>query len=630
MNNEFLTQLREHVLVGDGAMGTLLHERGVPQRFCHEELNLTKPDLIRRVHADYIAAGAQVIRTNSFGANPWKLRVHGFEDKLGIINRTAVELARKMAAGKNVFVAASIGPLTAPDRENPPTAEEREAAQCAQIAALLEAEPDILLFETYTDLDDLLRGVRLAKQLARKCPVIASMSFSEEGFTFGGVNVVTAFKQLRAAGADVVGCNCLNGPHGTLQVFRRVPLDDAPRGVDAGTPQGVDAGALLLSAYPNAGRPQFFNQQFIFQTTPEYMGTAARQLVEEGVRLVGSCCGTNPAHTAAIAAAMRGLRPVTTKVVVPITQRVRDTKPIQPPSETILDIIKKRTLIVTELDPPRNMDYARILEGAAALKAAGTDALTVADNSMAILRMSNVALAHLVEREVGLTTIVHLTCRDRNSIGLQSELMGMAALGLRHVLAVTGDPAKFGDVPDATSVYDLNSVDLIGAIIKLNGGQTLAGHPLKYRANFVVGCAFNPNVTNIEAQTKRLERKIAAGAQFVMTQPIYDRQLAKTVHDVASQFGVPVLVGVMPLLNARNAEFLANEVPGISIPHPVRDRMRGKEGDEGRKEGLAIAREMAEAVLELFPGIYLITPLARYDLTMDLSRWVRAQAHEKR
>jgi homocysteine S-methyltransferase len=614
MNKKFLTRLREHVLVGDGAMGTLLYERGVPQGFCHEELNLTKPELIQQIHADYIAAGAQVIRTNTFGANSWKLRVHGLEDKVGIINRTAVELVRKMADGKDVFVAASIGPLTAPDRENPPPPEEREAVQRAQIVALLEAAPDILFFETYTDINDLLRGVRLAKQLDHDRPVIASMSFSEDGFTFDGVNVVAAFKQLRAAGADVVGSNCLNGPHGTLQVFRRVPLDAAP----------------LLSAYPNAGRPQFFNRQFIFQTTPEYMGTAARQLVEEGVRLVGSCCGTNPAHTAAIAAAVRGLRPVTTKVVAPITQRVRETKPIQPTSETILDIIKKRTLIVTELDPPRNMDYARILEGAAALKAAGTDALTVADNSLAILRMNNVALAHLVEREVGLTTIIHLTCRDRNSIGLQSELMGMAALGLRHVLAVTGDPARFGDVPDATSVYDLNSVELIGVISKLNNGQTLAGRPLKYRTNFVVGCALNPNVTNIEAQVNRLERKIAAGAQFVMTQPIYDRHMAKTIHDMTNRFGVPVLVGVMPLLNARNTEFLANEVPGISIPHPVCERMRGKEGDEGRKEGLAIAREMAEAVLEHFPGIYLITPLARYDLTVELSKWVREQARAPR
>ena len=609
MNNEFLTRLREHVLVGDGAMGTLLYERGVPQGFCHEELNLTKPELVRQIHADYIAAGAQVIRTNTVGANPWKLFVHGLEDKVGVINRTAVELACKVADGKDVSVAASIGPLTAPDRETQPTTEERESVQRAQITALLEAEPDILLFETYTDLNDLLRGVRLAKQLDHECPVIASMSFSEDGFTFGGVNVVTAFQQLRAAGADVVGSNCLNGPHDTLQVFRRVPLDDAP----------------LLSAYPNAGRPQFFNRQFIFQTTPEYMGTAARQLVEEGVRLVGSCCGTNPAHTAAIAAAVRGLRPVTTKLVVPITQQVREAKPIQPPSETILDIIKKRTLIVTELDPPRNMDYAKILKGAAALKAAGTDALTVADNSMAVLRMSNVALAHLVEREVGLITLVHLACRDRNSIGLQSELMGMAALGLRHVLAVTGDPARFGDVPDATSVYDLNSVELIGVISKLNGGQTLAGRPLKYRTNFVAGCAFDPNAANIEGQGKRLERKIAAGAQFVMTQPIYDRRLAKATYDVTRRFGVPVLVGVMPLLNARNTEFLANEVPGIAIPHPVRERMRGKEGEEGRKEGLAIAREMAEAVLEHFPGIYLITPLARYDLTVELSRWVREQ-----
>jgi homocysteine S-methyltransferase len=234
-----------------------------------------------------------------------------------------------------------------------------------------------------------------------------------------------------------------------------------------------------------------------------------------------------------------------------------------------------------------------------------------------------------VEQQVGLTAIIHLACRDRNSIGTQSELMGMAALGLHHVLALTGDPAKFGDVPDASSVFDLNSVGLIGAIGRLNNGQTLTGRPLKYHTRFVVGCSFNPNVTNIEGQARRLERKVAAGAQFVMTQPIYDRHLAKATYDVTKRFGIPVLVGVMPLLNARNTEFLANEVPGIAIPDAVRERMRGKEGEAGKQEGLAVAREMAEAVLEHFKGIYFITPLTRYDFTVELSQWVRAQTREK-
>jgi homocysteine S-methyltransferase len=606
----FLEKLRTEILVGDGAIGTLLIERGAPNGVCTEDYNRSHPDMVRQLHADYIAAGAQVIETNTWGANPWKLKYYALEDKVAAINLAGVQRAREAVAAsgkKEIFIAGAVGPISVPNQEAPPQSE-RDGILRAQISTLLDAGVDVLFLETYSDLDDLLLGLRIAKQLDKTRPVLTSMSFTEDGFTYGGgVSVVDAFRQLRAAGADVVGVNCLNGPHGTLQIIRRVPLEDG----------------LLLSAYPNSGRPQFFNQRFVFHTSPEYLGDTARQLVEEGVRLVGSCCGTNPAHTAAIARAVRGMRPVTTKHVVSITPRDRRPQAVEIVGDTLLDLVKKKTVVVTELDPPRNMDYEKIIAGAKALKEAGTDFMTLADNSLAILRMSNIALGHMVQQQADLPCIVHVSCRDRNSIGTQSELMGMAALGLHHVLAITGDPARFGDVPEASSVYDLNSISLIGAICRMNSGQTLTGRPLKYRTRFIIGCSFNPNVQNMDGQVKRLERKLAAGAQFVMTQPIYDPALAKATAVATKQFGVPVLVGVMPLLNSRNTQFLANEVPGIEIPQQIQDRMRGKEGDDGKQEGVAIAREMAESVLEHFQAIYLITPLARYDTTVELSQWVR-------
>ncbi len=605
----FLEKLRSEILVGDGAIGTLLIERGAPNGVCTEEYNVTHPDMVRQLHADYVAAGAQIIETNTWGANPWKLRYYAIAEKATDINRAGVHRARE-AAGKNVFVAGSVGPISVPNQEAPPHSE-RESILRAHIAPLIESGVDVLFLETYSDLDDLLLGLRIAKQLDQTRPVLTSMSFTEDGFTYGGgVSVVDAFKKLRDAGADVVGVNCLNGPHGTLQIIRRVALDDG----------------MLLSAYPNSGRPQFFNQRFVFHTSPEYLGDTARQLVEEGVRLVGSCCGTNPAHTAAIARAVRGMRPVTTKTVISITPRERRPQPVEVTGETLLDLVKKKTVIVTELDPPRNMDYEKIVQGAKALKTAGTDFMTLADNSLAILRMSNVALGHMVQQQADLPCVIHLSCRDRNSIGTQSELMGMAALGLHHVLAITGDPARFGDVPEASSVYDLNSVSLINAICRLNSGQTLTGRPLKFRTRFIIGCSFNPNVKNMDGQVKRLERKLAAGAQFIMTQPIYDPALAKATKSATEKFGVPVLVGVMPLLNSRNTQFLANEVPGIEIPQSIQDRMRGKEAEDGKREGVTIAREMADAVLQHFQAIYLITPLARYDTTVELSQWVREKS----
>ncbi|MBM3892407.1 MAG: bifunctional homocysteine S-methyltransferase/methylenetetrahydrofolate reductase, partial [Verrucomicrobia bacterium] len=314
------------------------------------------------------------------------------------------------------------------------------------------------------------------------------------------------------------------------------------------------------------------------------------------------------------------------KIVTIVVPRAPAPAPPAVPRETILDIIKKRTLIVTELDPPRTLPAVeKVIAGAKALKDAGTDAVTLADNSLAILRVNNVVVAQQMKERLGVLPVVHLACRDRNLLGIQSELLGLSVLGINHVLALTGDPSKSGDHPGATSVYDLNSIGLIALMKKMNDGLTHSGRDLKQHADFVIGCSFNPNVRDIGVQTKRLERKIEAGARYVMTQPIFDPALAKATNDATKHFGVPVLVGVMPLISERNCEFLHNEVPGIAIADAVRARMRGKDGEAGRREGLAIARELCDAVLEHFRGIYLITPLIAYELTVELSRYVREQ-----
>jgi 5,10-methylenetetrahydrofolate reductase len=382
----------------------------------------------------------------------------------------------------------------------------------------------------------------------------------------------------------------------------------------------------LVSVYPNAGRPEFYEGRYVYHPTPQYFADFLPRLVAQGARLVGGCCGTTPETIATMARVLPGLAPILEKTGAPPPVIEIIPRAPEPREPSLLEKIRERTLIVTELDPPKSLDVQKLLDGARALKEAGTDFVTLADNSLAILRVSNTAASYLIKDRTGLEPVVHMACRDHNLLALQSQLMGMHALGLRHVLALTGDPAKIGDHPDASSVYDVNSVGLIQTIARMNQGSAANGRDLKGKTQFTIGCAFNPNAKNIDSQVRKLEDKIKAGAQFVMTQPIFDPALAKTTRDKTKHLEIPILTGVMPLMNARNTEFLHNEVPGIVIPENIRERMRGKEGAHGNAEGLAIARELCDAVLEFFPGIYLITPLLRYDLTVELSRYVREKS----
>lgn len=611
MKANLLERLESGVMIGDGAMGTLLYERGLPLDRCCEELILTQPDTVRRVHDDYLAAGARMIETNSFSANRVKLAKRGLESRTIEINARAAQLAAKAAAGKDALIAGSVGPLGLPLEDALAQKMDVEGVFREQVRGLLEGGADFIQLETFSDLDELKFALR-AVRAEGKMPVVCSMSFTEDGVTHRGVPMEKAFGDLRAAGADVVGANCCIGPRALASLFSAKILGTAKE---------------RFSAFPNAGRPEFMDGRYFYLTTPDYFAQMALGLVNSGVRLIGGCCGTHPEHIAALHRALQshpsGSR-ISVGVRTPSEEREAPGAPTRVVRPTLPEIMKQRTLIVTEYDSPKTLSLDRMMAAARALKEAGTDFITVADNSLAILRMNGVVASHLVEKETGLRAIVHLACRDRNLIGTQSELMGMDALGLDHVLAITGDPSKVGDSPGATSVYDLNSISLLEGIRSMNAGRTFGGRDLKRPTRFVAGCSFNPNVPKLDAQVKRLERKVAAGAQFVMTQPVFDRASVRKTREALGGFQVPILVGVLPLLNARNTEFLHNEVPGIVVPEEVRTRMRGKDGDEGAKEGLAISREIAAEVLAHFKGIYLITPLIRYEATVELSAAIRS------
>jgi homocysteine S-methyltransferase len=602
-----LEQLKLGVACGDGAMGTLLAERGIPSGSCFEELCLSQPEKISEIHGAYLKAGAQLITTNSFGANAQKLAAFGLEGKAPQINEAAARLARRAVddSEAEAWVAGSVGPLGISEGEAADRAIERSVLFREQIGALLAGGADLILLETFQDPDELLLALHVAKSLGDQ-PVIALVASPESGRLPGGAWIGDVLETLGREGANLVGLNCVNGPQAMLRLVEKI------------------APTRPLAVYPNAGRPTYQEGRIGYGTTPEYFADLGRRMAEAGAALVGGCCGTTPLHIQALAASLKGLKPVVHKS--PLISTQEEPAPFARVEEkSILDLIAEgKTVIVTELDPPKTLPLEKFFAAAEALTRAGSDAITLADNSLAILRVSNFAVAAMLKQR-GVTPLLHLSCRDSNVIGLQSELLGMAVMGMRHVLALTGDPAKGGDHPDATSVYDVNSVGLLEIIRRLNEGYTQAGTDLQARPDLIAGCTFNPNARNLDTQIQRLERKINAGARYVMTQPVFETRLVEETAKRTAHFGVPILVGVWPLLNGRQACFLHNEVPGISIPDPIMGRMEGLEGVEGRKEGVAIAKEVTRAVLDHFPGVYFMTPFLAYQTTEELSAFVRGR-----
>jgi len=621
--------LRTEVLTGDGAMGTYLHQLGFPIGVSYEEFNMTRPETIASVHRQYYEAGARVIETNTFSANAERLARYGLEDEAARINREGVRIARE-AVGADAYVVGAIGAIRT-GRLTAVRTSAIERAFAAQIDALLEAGVDGILLETFYDLDELLIALRQVRERS-DTTVICQLAAVGTELLYSGLPIAEAFRRLEAAGADAVGFNCESGPNGILRAI------DALDG-EVGLP---------LSVFPNAGGADYVDGRITYAAGPAYFGDCARRFADRGARLIGGCCGTTPDHVAAIAAALANYAPSEPSAdraaagqgsasgVREPAPKIRVTAEPAPQAgsgeapggdgPTLVELVRRRPTVIVELDPPRDLDITKFMEGARALKEAGADALTMADNSLAVTRMSNLALGAIVKERVGIRPLVHIACRDRNLIGTQSHMMGLHALGIDHVLAVTGDPAKFGDLPGSSSVYDMTSFDMIRMIKQLNEGVAFSGKPLKQRARFVVGAAFNPNVKHLDKAVRRLEKKVECGADFIMTQPVYDAALIERIADATRHIGVPIFIGIMPLASGRNAEFLHNEVPGIELSDEVRRRMAGLEGEAGRAEGVRIAEELLDAALAFFNGIYLMTPFMFYDMTVKLTSCVRAKA----
>jgi len=605
---DFLKALDERIVVGDGAMGTQIYAKGVPIGPCWDELNLTMPHLVRTIHREYIDAGAELVETNTFTANRLRLARYKLDGRVREINVAAATIARD-AAGAFVFVAGSIGPLTGiKHEEGEPSAQQKSDVFGEQAAALAEGGCDVLILETFTDLEELRVALKAARERT-KLPLICQMAFVDSLKTPLGVSADEALAELEKAGADVIGANC-TVPHWTSKVIERMGARTRAR----------------LSAFPNAGLPEFVDGRYIYLTTPEYLAQQAKRMVNAGANVVGGCCGTGPAHIRAIAEKLRGSRPMPrrpAKLAPPAEPR--PAVEVQVPKRAFGERVGKEPLVVVELDPPRGLEYERVLKAARRLRDAGVDAITVGDNPLAVMRMGHVGMSHLLERE-GIPVIMHLSCRDRNLIALQSTLLESAVLGISSVLAITGDPAKVGDQPMATSVYDLNSFELIRLIKNMNEGKNYAGNPIGGATRFSIGCAFNPNRRDVDIEIRRLRKKIDAGAQYALSQPLYDAERIPSVYarlkETVGDF--PVFLGLLPVVSARNAEFLAHEVPGITIPPALIERLKATPEERQRDEGMRIAFELVERAAGHVPGYYIIPPFGNVRQCADLARHIRA------
>ncbi|PTM56537.1 homocysteine S-methyltransferase [Desmospora activa DSM 45169] len=611
MRPDLKEALSHRLWVGDGAMSTYLYQQGIPVGVCPEELTLTQPEWIIDVHRRYREAGAALIQTNTYGANRDRLARYGIESKTTRINREAAALARR-GAGDEAYVLGSIGSILAGRVLHYSEADYRDMYE-EQATALLYAGVDGLILETFIDLKELVLALETIRPLT-DVPVLCNLAMVEVGRTRDGHLLSDAFQVLQQKGADAVGLNCRLGP---LEIERALKQTQVPEGI-------------ALAAYPNAGRLGLYDGEYQYKSTPQYFGERALSLREQGVQIIGGCCGTTPEHIKAINAAIAGLAPLPRINPAPSTQTgTQERIHIQPRTRpSVVDQVKEETTVIIEYDSPKDLDISQYLRGAEELTHAGADAITLADNSMATTRMSNMALGAIMKERTGAEPLVHITCRDRNLIGQQSHLMGLHALGIDQILVVTGDPTRIGDLPGSSSIYDVTSFDLIRMVKQLNEGISFSGRPLKQKARFVVGTAFNPNVAKIEAAVRRLHKKVEAGADFVMTQPVYDVESLHRVKEATKDIPIPIFIGIMPLTGHRNALFLHHELPGVKIPDPVMQRMEGKSGAEGREEGVAIAQALLDEAVKLFQGIYLITPFHYWEMTAALTRYIRLRTQQ--
>lgn len=615
MSTDFLDRLKSSPMLCDGAMGTLLYAKGVFINRCYDELNLSNPEMIRGIHNDYVRAGAEIIETNTFGANSFRLGRHTLADKVAEINIAGAQLARHAVEDTAVLVAGSVGPLGMRIEPLGKIArEEARAAFAEQIAALKKGGVDLVILETFGFLEELHQAILAAREVCPSLPVVAMVTIDDDGNCLDGSSPETFGERLHEWGADVIGCNCSVGPVTMLNALERVRrVTDRP-----------------LAAMPNAGIPRSVEGRNIYLCSPEYMASYTRKFVDTGVSLVGGCCGTTPDHIKSMRSALRVGEARTSSFRVVTEQRATaaEMRPLEERSNLGFKLKHGIFATMVEIVPPRGTDAGKEVEGARYLKSVGVDAVNIPDSPRASARMSNQALCSLIQQQIGIETVLHYTCRDRNVLSIQSDLLGASALGMHNLICITGDPPKLGNYPDATAVFDVDSIGLVNIVHNLNRGLDLGGNSIGAATCFVIGVGANPGSPNIDEEIRRFEYKVEAGAEYAVTQPVFDVSLLESFLRRIEHCRIPVLAGIWPLTSLRNAEFMKNELR-VSIPDSVLSRMANTNSAEAaRAEGVAIARAMLTSVRELVQGVQMSAPFGKYSAAMDVLEVLNSRGAE--
>jgi len=606
----FLSRLAEGPLLCDGAMGTMLYARGVPLDACFDVLNVNNPKLVQTIHADYLSAGADLIETNTFGANRFKLAVHGLDARVREINAGGAKLAREVreTKGREAFVLGSIGPL---GKYLAPLGtigvEEGRAAFREQAEGLLEGGVDAFIVETFSDLGEIRLAVEAIRALTDELPIIAQMAFTEEGVTFVGRSAVEVARALRGLPVQVIGANCSVGSSVLYDILEQML---------------PEAGGLPISIQPNAGLPSRVGERLIYLSSPAYMAEYAGKMLEAGARIVGGCCGTTPDHIRAMRAAADRHVPTRARarrvsVSLPAPEEAPALRTTAAPTPLARKLEAREFLVTVELDPPRGHNIEKLVQGAKLLKERGVEIVDINDGSLGRIRMSVLPTAVLVREATGLDIIMHFTCRDRNLMGIQADLLGAHAMGIRNILAIKGDPPRAGDYVNATAIFDVNAIGLIRIIQGMNGGLDATGNSIGEPTSFHVGAGLNPAAVDPDKELARLFRKVEAGARWAQTQPVYDLEVLDRFLSRAGRFPIPIIVGLLPLHSFRHAEFLHNEVPGITIPDAVRARMKDA-GDRALRQGIEMAQALLQQIRARYAGAYVMPSFGRYEVVAEV------------
>jgi methionine synthase I (cobalamin-dependent)/5,10-methylenetetrahydrofolate reductase len=608
--SEFRDELARRVLVADGAMGTMLYAKGVFINRCYDELNLSAPALVREVHDEYFRAGSEILETNTFGANRMRLAGYGLADRLKAINLAGARLARE-AAGEQAFVAGAIGPLGVRIEPLGPTSfEEAREAFREQAEALIEGGVDLLILETFADINEIREAILAAREVAGPDVVIvAQVTIDDFGVMPDGTETAAFTKKLNEWPVDVIGLNCSAGPKVMLDTIEEMAkMTRKP-----------------LSAMPNAGHPARVEGRKIYLCSPEYMAQYARRFIWTGVKILGGCCGTTPEHIRLIRAETRSLQPGQRSIAVTVEEpsgkaQAMPKLPLAAKSKLGEKLAAGRFVAFVEIIPPRGVDAAKEIEGAKACAAAGIDCINVPDGPRASARMSAQVTCQLIQQQAGIEAVLHFCCRDRNILGIQSELLGAHAVGVRNLICITGDPPRMGAYPSATAVFDVDSIGLVNIVNNLNHGLDIGGNPMGSQTAMVIGVGANPGALNMDEELRRLDWKVQAGAEYIVTQPVFDTDSLERFVRSVERYRIPVIAGVWPLTSFRNAEFMMNELR-VPVPEDYVERLRAADsGERARQEGIAIAREMVERARPMVQGVQLSAPFGRYQMALEVAQ----------